>query len=104
MKSTKPVFIFSLIASILVFYVFNRIALVFEGLSGNLFENINAAIDGILPAIRAEPFLIGTNKTCLIAGLIGATAVWLIFIYNVFGSKKFMKGEEHGTVGDKKGY
>lgn len=98
MKSTKPVFIFSLIASILVFYVFNRIALVFEGLSGNLFENINAAIDGILPAIRAEPFLIGTNKTCLIAGLIGATAVWLIFIYNVFGSKKFMKGEEHGTA------
>lgn len=98
MKSTKPVFIFSLIASILVFYVFNRIALVFEGLSGNLFKNINAAIDGILPAIRAEPFLIGTNKTCLIAGLIGATAVWLIFIYNVFGSKKFMKGEEHGTA------
>lgn len=98
MKSTKPVFIFSLIASILVFYVFNRIALVFGGLSGNLFENINAAIDGILPAIRAEPFLIGTNKTCLIAGLIGATAVWLIFIYNVFGSKKFMKGEEHGTA------
>lgn len=98
MKSTKPVFIFSLIASILVFYVFNRIALVFEGLSGNLFENINAAIDGILPAIKAKPFLIGTNKTCLIAGLIGATAVWLIFIYNVFGSKKFMKGEEHGTA------
>ena len=98
MKSTKSVFIFSLIASILVFYVFNRIALVFEGLSGNLFENINAAVDGILPAIRAEPFLIGTNKTCLIAGLIGATAVWLIFIYNVFGSKKFMKGEEHGTA------
>ena len=98
MKSTKPVFIFSLIASILVFYVFNRIALVFEGLSGNLFENINAAIDGILPAIRAEPFLIGTNKTCLIAGLIGATAVWLIFIYNVFRSKKFMKGEEHCTA------
>lgn len=52
--STKPAFIFSLIASLLVFYLFNRIALVFEGLSENLFENINTAIDGILPAIRAK--------------------------------------------------
>ncbi len=96
--NTKPAFIFSLIASLLVFYLFNRIALVFEGLSGNLFENINAAIDGILPAIRAEPFLLGTSKTCLFSGLIGAVIVWLIYIYNVFGSKNFMKGEEHGTA------
>lgn len=97
-KSTKPAFIFSLIASLLVFYLFNRIALVFEGLSGNLVVNINAAIDGILPAIRASPFLIGTSKTCLVSGLIGAVIVWLIYIYNVFGAKNFMKGEEHGTA------
>lgn len=96
--STKPAFIFSLIASLLVFYLFNRIALVFEGLSGNLFENINTAIDGILPAIRAKPFFIGTSKTCLTSGLIGAVIVWLIYVYNVFGSKNFMKGEEHGTA------
>ena len=96
--STKPAFIFSLIASLLVFYLFNRIALVFEGLSGNLFENINTAIDGILPAIRVKPFFLGTSKTCLTSGLIGAVIVWLIYIYNVFGSKNFMKGEEHGTA------
>ena len=65
-KSTKPVFIFSAIASLLVFYLTNRTALIFEGLNGNIVENINAAIDAISPAIAAQPFMIGTTKTALI--------------------------------------
>ena len=97
-KSTKPVFIFSAIASLLVFYLTNRTALIFEGLNGNIVENINAAIDAISPAIVAQPFMIGTTKTALIAGIVGAAVVWLIFLYNVFGSKNFMRGEEHGSA------
>ena len=98
MKSTKPALFFSVIASLLAFYIFNRIALVFEGLSGNILEKANAAIDAIFPAIRAAPFKIGTSKACLIAGLIGFVIVWLIYLYNVFGTKNFMRGAEHGSA------
>lgn len=97
-KSTKPVFIFSAIASLFVFYLTNRTALIFEGLNGNIVENINAAIDAIFPAIAEQPIMIGTTKTALTAGIVGAAVVWLIFLYNVFGAKNFMRGEEHGSA------
>ncbi len=97
-KSTKPVFIFTTIASLIVFYLSNRTALIFEGMTGNIVENINAATDAIFPSIQAEPFMVGMSKTSLLAGGIGALAVWLIYLYNVFGSKNFMRGEEHGSA------
>lgn len=97
MKSTKPALVFSVIASLLVFYIFNRIALVFEGLTGNILENANAAIEAIIPSITTQPFMIGVSKTSIIAGIIGAVLIWLIYLYNVFGAKTYMRGIEHGS-------
>lgn len=97
-KDIKPYLFFSIIASLLVGYLANRTALIFDGLTGNLVENINAAIDAILPALQTRHFMIGTSKTALIAGAIGAACVWLIFLYNVFGAKNFMRGSEHGSA------
>lgn len=97
-ESTRPATIFALIASFLMFYLFNRAAHIYMGLSGNLVENINMAIENILPSIQEQPFMIDLNKNSLISGVVGAVIVWLIFIYNVFGSKNFMKGKEHGTA------
>ena len=97
-KDIKPYLFFSIIASLLVGYLANRTALIFDGLTGNLVENINVAIDAILPALQTHHFMIGTSKTALIAGAIGAACVWLIFLYNVFGAKNFMRGSEHGSA------
>lgn len=97
-KDIKPFLFFSIIASLLVGHLANRTALIFEGLTGNLVENINAAIDAIIPALQNNPFMIGTSKTALISGAIGAACVWLIFLYNVFGAKNFMRGSEHGSA------
>ena len=97
-KDIKPFLFFSIIASLLVGHLANRTALIFEGLTGNLVENINAAIDAIIPALQNNPFMIGTSKKALISGAIGAACVWLIFLYNVFGAKNFMRGSEHGSA------
>lgn len=70
-KDIKPFLFFSIIASLLVGHLANRTALIFEGLTGNLVENINAAIDAIIPALQNNPFMIGTSKTALISGAIG---------------------------------
>ena len=64
-KDIKPFLFFSIIASLLVGHLANRTALIFEGLTGNLVENINAAIDAIIPALQNNPFMIGTSKNGL---------------------------------------
>ena len=96
-KDIKPVVFFSTVVSLLAFYLANRVTVVFEGLTGNPLEKVNAAIDAIIPAIESDPFMIGTTKPALVAGVIGLITVWLIFLYNVFGSKNYMRGAEHGT-------
>ena len=80
-KDIKPFLFFSIIASLLVGHLANRTALIFEGLTGNLVENINAAIDAIIPALQNNPFMIGTSKTALISGAIGAACVWRKELY-----------------------
>lgn len=98
-KDRKALTIFTVIALLLVFYVCNRIALVYSGIeTGNFLEKTNDAIDLIIPALTAQPFLIGTTKAALIAGAIGAALICLIYIYNVFGAKNYMPGVEHGSA------
>lgn len=98
MKRKKPLLFFLTFFSLFVFYLSNRIALIFEGLNGNIVEKINAAIEAIYPAIVEQPFVISTNKTALIVGIVSIAVVWLIFLYNIFETKKFMRGEEYGSA------
>lgn len=98
-KSKKAAIIIAFIASFVIFYLCNRVALVFDGTeNSNILEKVNAAIEGIIPALEAQPFLIGTTKPALLAGTVGAIFVWLIYLYNVFGAKKYMPGIEHGSA------
>lgn len=101
-RSKKPALIFTIIGSLIVFYIFNRAALVFKDLSSenteNILENVNQALGQIIPAIEAKPLMIGTSSSALLIGLLGATLIWFIYLYNVFGAKNFMRGQEHGTA------
>lgn len=101
-RSKKPALIFTIIGSLIVFYIFNRAALVFKDLSSenteNILENVNQALGQIIPAIEAKPLMIGTTSSALLIGLLGATLIWFIYLYNVFGAKNFMRGQEHGTA------
>lgn len=98
-KDRKTITIFTIFISLFAFYLFNRVALVYSNIeTGNSIEKINEAIDRILPALTAQPFLIGTTKTALFSGAIGAALIWLIYIYSVFGAKNYMPGVEHGSA------
>lgn len=101
-QNKKPALIFTIIGSLIVFYLFNRTALVFNNLSSNntvnVLENINQAIGQIIPAIKAEPLMISTSNNNILIGIIGASLIWFIYLYNVFGSKNYMRGKEHGTA------
>jgi len=96
-KNEKPAIIFTTIISLIMFYIINRIVLVCEGLTGNIFENINEAANKIVPAIIKQPF-IGMSQNALIAGMIGVIFIWLIYLYNLFEAKTHMKGIEHGSA------
>lgn len=96
-KNKEPVSIFTTIISLFTFYFFNRITLLYQSLNGTMFEKINNTLSLIYPAIKNNPIMLSTSQPCLLAGLIGAIAIWLIYLYNVFGSKKYMRGIEHGS-------
>ena len=84
--------------SIVTFYAINRVTLIYSGLSGNIFENMNAAIDSFLPAIKRKPLFISAGEREIIAGAIGVVTVWLVYLYNAFNAKNFMRGSEHGSA------
>lgn len=97
-NNTKTFFIFSAIASLILFVLCNRVAWLYMSIAGNLLEKANAAVEGLLPSISARPFFISCTGEALISGLIGAVIMWLIYIYNAFANKKYMLGHEHGSA------
>ena len=42
--------------------------------------------------------MISTSNNNILIGIIGASLIWFIYLYNVFGAKNFMRGQEHGTA------
>ena len=97
MKNQKGLF-FTFAVSLLLFYFFNRATVLFQSLDGDLMERTNATIDGLFPSITNSMFYIGLDENSLIAGLISCCLIWLIFLYNSIGSKKYMHGIEHGSA------
>ena len=97
-RSTKPLLIFAFIASLIMFFITNRIGALYDLAEGNAIQKISVALEGVFLSISETPFLVGTNKTSLIAGGIGAALIWLIYVYNVFGAGKYMHGIEQGSA------
>ncbi len=81
-----------------IFYLVNRLAHAYEGAQGNIIEKLTEALDKIMPALQERPFFIAMDQTSMIAGAIGVVGVWLIVLYQSAGSKKYMRGEEHGSA------
>ena len=90
--------IFCGIVSVLAFYLFDRAAAVFLLQPGTVFEKLNLTIDKTIPDISSRFFNLSMSKTSLTAGLIGAAAIWLTYLYNAFQPKKYMPGKEHGSA------
>ena len=97
-KDIKPIIFFTSAVSLILFYLLNRAAVVFQELDGNILERFNHTVDSLFMAIEKKPFYLGFNREAMIAGAVGVAVVWLIFLYNVVGSKNYMKGAEHGTA------
>jgi len=99
MKQSKTAITVITVVSLFLFYLFNRTALVFEGLTDdNVVVNFTKAVAQVFPAIVKRPFLLGTSGLSLTVGLFGASIMWLLYAYNVFISKRFMRGIEHGSA------
>jgi len=92
-----PGYIFSCM-SLLVFYIVNKFVAVIETAEGNILEATITAFNSFLPSILEKPLTLGTSKAAITAGLIGMALVWLIYLYNAFGRKNFMRGIEHGSA------
>lgn len=97
MKSQKSLLIFTGILSFVAFYLCNRIVSYGQSISGNILAVIDTVFDNIGTVIRNRPFYIDFSKSALVGGLYGFIGVWLVYLYNIFGSKNYMKGKEHGS-------
>lgn len=82
------------ILSIVAFFIFNKAAETFQSLDGNIVENFNYLIKHLLPS----NLHLALDRNSLIAGVVGLILVWLIYLYNFFGQKKYMPGIEYGSA------
>jgi len=96
-KRSGVLFFFSAV-SLLTAYFFNRATVLHQNLEGNIIERTSASIDKLYPSISSKTFYIGTDKNSLIAGLVGFGLIWLIYLYNIVGAKKYMPGIEYGSA------
>jgi len=96
-KQNGVLFFFSVV-SLLTAYFFNRATVIYQALGGNILESTSKAIDQLVPSISSKPFYLGADKNSLIAGLVGFGLIWLIYLYNIVGAKKYMPGIEYGSA------
>jgi type IV secretion system protein VirD4 len=97
MKKRQSIYFWG-ICSVLAFYLLNRASVLYQSVDGDLLQRTNSVFDGILLSIEKRPMLIGLDKGSLFTGICGLTLIWLIYLYNNFGTKKYMPGKEHGSA------
>ena len=66
--------------------------------NGNVAERINESCEELFRFIKMNPIHVGMDKIPIVSGIVGAAIMWLIYLYNVFGAKNFMRGQEHGSA------
>ena len=98
-RSFKPFFVFCLILSLSVFYVFNRFwFLLSQSESQSIFVKVQYAFDNLFSSISFSPFMISTQYVSMLAGGLGTAFVWMFYIYHAFGTDKYLHGIEHGSA------
>lgn len=98
MIENKALLSFTSIVSFFTAYLFNRAVYLYQSLEGNIVLKLNITLDKLFSNIQENLFFVSTDKNSLTAALIGFLLIWLIYLYNVFGSKKYMHGIEHGSA------
>ncbi len=98
-KDLKAFTYLGIIFSVIAFYIFNRITLIYDSISDEIafINKINLCFSSFTFEISQNPFVIGKTKNAIIAGVIGFILVWILVAYVIFVSKNFMKGIEHGS-------
>src|SRR5690554_581174 len=94
----KKLAMFSTVMSLVMFFLANRTAVLYQSLDGHPITKVNEAIKLLPETLANNTFGIGHDIPSLVAGLSAAFLIWAIFLYNLFGAKKYMFGKEHGSA------
>ena len=94
----KEKLIFTSIASIIVFYIFNRIAFLYQSLEGDILTKINFIMDNLSKSILENIFFIDKTPESILIGLVGLIGVFLVVLYNSFTRNNRLEGKEHGSA------
>ncbi|HDO9489571.1 TPA: type IV secretory system conjugative DNA transfer family protein [Clostridioides difficile] len=94
----KEKLIFTSIASIVVFYIFNRISFLYQSLEGDILTKINFVMDNLSKSILENIFFIDRTPESILIGLVGLIGVFLVVLYNSFTRNNRLEGKEHGSA------
>lgn len=101
MKNNKGFLIFTLTLTLIVFYLFNISAGIYQGLKGldeNFLFKTSLTIDKLPTEIKTNPFKIYLDKYSILFGIVGMIIIGLIYLYNTFGRNNYLVGTEHGSA------
>lgn len=101
MKNNKGFLIFTLTLTLMVFYLFNISAGIYQGLKGldeNFLFKTSLTIDKLPTEIKTNPFKIYLDKYSILFGIGGMIIIGLIYLYNTFGRNNYLVGTEHGSA------
>lgn len=101
MKNNKGFLIFTLTLTLMVFYLFNISAGIYQGLKGldeNFLFKTSLTIDKLPTEIKTNPFKIYLDKYSILFGIVGMIIIGLIYLYNTFGRNNYLVGTEHGSA------
>lgn len=101
MKNNKGFLIFTLTLTLMVFYLFNISAGIYQGLKGldeNFLFKTSLTIDKLPTEIKTNPLKIYLDKYSILFGIVGMIIIGLIYLYNTFGRNNYLVGTEHGSA------
>ncbi len=97
-KFRKVIAALTVFLSLLFAYLANRFVLMFESLPGNLIDKLLLTWDSFWENISKQPILWKYTENSLKGCLCAFVLSWLVYLYFMFGAKKFRAGEEHGSA------
>ncbi len=101
MKNNKGFLIFTLTLTLMVFYLFNISAGIYQGLKGldeNFLFKTSLTIDKLPTEIKTNPLKVYLDKYSILFGIVGMIIIGLIYLYNTFGRNNYLVGTEHGSA------
>lgn len=91
--------ILTLICSLIVFYLFNRLVDLFLSFSHlELLDQLIKTKDNFFVGLVERPFFISTDQTALIAGFVMFILTWVVLLYKDMARKNYKRGAEHGSA------